>query len=530
MEKVTGLIVVFILLSQLQLGIAYKLICYFTNWAQYRPGIAKFMPENIPPCLCSHLIYAFAIINNKHNVVTKEKNDVALYTKFNGLKKKNPNLKTLLAIAGFDPRRFNKTIAVKLNRATFIKSAILFVRKYNFDGLDIIWDQPDSSHSGNKKKFTVLLKEFKQTLKTDAKRSGKARLLLTAALPANKDKIDAGFEVKQIAQYLDFIHVMTYDFHGSWNSFTGHNSPLYIASPERLKSAISSMDSAAKYWTTNGLPADKIIIGFPTYGRTFTLKTFSNHSVGAPAVGPGPPGIYTKDPGYWAYYEVCDFLKNAKIEMIQEQKVPYASYGKVWLGYDDINSFETKVQWMKDNKFGGVFVWTIDLDDLHNHCRKGVLPLTNKLHRLLDINPNCHKAAVISNLISHSGGVIEDVDEAWCRNKMLGVYPDPKDTSKFYQCAVIGIHEHCPRKQVYDQSCMCCTWPQSKGVYDPHWCHHLFDGFHPDLNDVTKFYVCIQHKTFWKECPKGLVFNTACKCCKWTLTRRRVQNDDDHSS
>ncbi|XP_038676380.1 acidic mammalian chitinase-like isoform X2 [Scyliorhinus canicula] len=342
MEKVTGLIVVFILLSQLQLGIAYKLICYFTNWAQYRPGIAKFMPENIPPCLCSHLIYAFAIINNKHNVVTKEKNDVALYTKFNGLKKKNPNLKTLLAIAGFDPRRFNKTIAVKLNRATFIKSAILFVRKYNFDGLDIIWDQPDSSHSGNKKKFTVLLKEFKQTLKTDAKRSGKARLLLTAALPANKDKIDAGFEVKQIAQYLDFIHVMTYDFHGSWNSFTGHNSPLYIASPERLKSAISSMDSAAKYWTTNGLPADKIIIGFPTYGRTFTLKTFSNHSVGAPAVGPGPPGIYTKDPGYWAYYEVCDFLKNAKIEMIQEQKVPYASYGKVWLGYDDINSFETK--------------------------------------------------------------------------------------------------------------------------------------------------------------------------------------------
>ncbi|GCB77280.1 hypothetical protein scyTo_0019981, partial [Scyliorhinus torazame] len=160
MEKVTGLIVVLILLSQLQLGIAYKLICYFTNWAQHRPGIGKFFPENIPPCLCSHLIYAFAIIDDRHQVVIKEKNDEALYATFNNLRKMNSNLKTLLAIGGFDPQRFNNTIVVKLNRAKFIRSAIQFVRKYKFDGLDIVWDQPDSTGSppGNKKRFTVLLK------------------------------------------------------------------------------------------------------------------------------------------------------------------------------------------------------------------------------------------------------------------------------------------------------------------------------------------------------------------------------------
>ena len=29
-----------------------KLICYYSNWAIYRPGVARFTPQNINPFLC----------------------------------------------------------------------------------------------------------------------------------------------------------------------------------------------------------------------------------------------------------------------------------------------------------------------------------------------------------------------------------------------------------------------------------------------------------------------------------------------
>ena len=30
-------------------------VCYFTNWSQYRPGQGRFLPSDIPIDLCSHI-------------------------------------------------------------------------------------------------------------------------------------------------------------------------------------------------------------------------------------------------------------------------------------------------------------------------------------------------------------------------------------------------------------------------------------------------------------------------------------------
>lgn len=47
----------------------FKIVCYFTNWAWYRQGIGKYLPEDIDENLCTHIVYGFAVLDFSNLII-----------------------------------------------------------------------------------------------------------------------------------------------------------------------------------------------------------------------------------------------------------------------------------------------------------------------------------------------------------------------------------------------------------------------------------------------------------------------------
>jgi chitinase len=126
----------------------FRRVCYYANWAPYRKIDPILYPDNIDPNICTHIHYAFAKINpdtlellstEEHDMNWTEKSHIPLYIRLYGLKRRNPQLKTLLAVGGWSAKSvgFNEATRNYTKRLKFINQTIKILREWNFDGIDL---------------------------------------------------------------------------------------------------------------------------------------------------------------------------------------------------------------------------------------------------------------------------------------------------------------------------------------------------------------------------------------------------------
>lgn len=353
-------------------GSSKKFITYFTNWAQYRPGDCKFDVSMIQGNMFTHINFAFAQVDGAtFNVAPYDPADISdpnngvaqgMYDQVNALKTKYTHLKTILSIGGWSHGAtiFSNMAASATNRATFISSAISFVRKYNFDGIDIDWEYPAFADQGGRPEDTInfssLLKEFRAAIESE-NRGNKAKLLLTIAAPAGASNY-AGLQLNVIHQYLDWINLMTYDMHGSWEPTIGFNTPLYCPSGDPV-----CIDNTIKDYLNAGAPSSKLILGLGTYGRSWALANPANTNPGSAGNGAGQAGACSAEAGIMSYYEIKDFLASGATEKYDAVAVAqYAYKDNQWVSYDSPATIKSKIDYANAKGLGGAMVWALDLD------------------------------------------------------------------------------------------------------------------------------------------------------------------------
>ncbi|XP_071446319.1 probable chitinase 10 [Hetaerina americana] len=359
----------------------YKIVCYFTNWAWYRQGTGKYLPENIEPDLCTHIVYGFAVLDYENLIIKAHDSwadfDNKFYERVTAFKKKGK--KVTIALGGWNDSagdKYSRLVNRPSSRRRFIEHVIEFIEKHNFDGLDLDWEYPkcwqvncDKGPDSDKAAFGAFVRELRQAF---APRG----LLLSAAVSPSKTVVDAGYDVPALAESLDWVAVMTYDYHGQWDKKTGHVAPMYFHPDDDFYFFNSNF--TINYWISEGVPPEKIVMGMPLYGQSFSLTQASTNGLNARASGPGQAGEFTRAAGFLAYYEICDRVKNRGWTVVKDPERrmgPYAFQGNQWVSYDDAEMIKQKSEYVKSMKLGGAMIWALDLDDFRDRCGDGVHPL-----------------------------------------------------------------------------------------------------------------------------------------------------------
>ncbi|KJK64819.1 Glyco18 domain protein [Aspergillus parasiticus SU-1] len=280
-------------------------------------------PQHIPTDKLTHVLYAFA------NITETEEGDKAdaygSVKQLGLLKKKNRHLKVLPSFGGYtNSQSWAGILNVEANRKNFAESAVKLMHDVGFDGLDIDWEYPKEDSA---KDMVSLLKEVREELGRCSKEHANGNhFLLTIACSAA-------------------------------NLYPNTSNP---------KTTPANTDDAIEYYASNGVPAKKIVLGMPLYGRSFVNTT----GLGQPYVD---VGTGMGDPGVW-HYKVLP-LANAKVVELPMTGASY-SYDekcKMYVSYDTVNMTKVKAGYIKMKGLAGGMWWETSMDKVGENSLIGTL-------------------------------------------------------------------------------------------------------------------------------------------------------------
>ncbi|KAM0549097.1 hypothetical protein ACHAPJ_009552 [Fusarium lateritium] len=339
---------------------------YFANWDIYA---RNFQPQDLDASHISHVLYAFMNVTPDGTVYTGDSysdlekhydgdawdeegvNAYGCVKQIYLLKKAHRHLKVMLSIGGWTwSTNFPSAASTDENRARFAKSSVALMKDWGFDGVDIDWEYPtDDTEATN---FDLLLQAVRDELDLYASQyAPDYHFLLSIAAPAGAEKYEK-LHLAIVGEIVDNINLMAYDYAGSWDDISGHNANLfkYPGSANDFNT-----DGTVKAYIEAGVPAEKIVLGMPLYGRSFE----GNSGIGKSYSDVGQ-GSWER--GVWDYKVLPKPGANLMYDASAEAFYSYDDTTEELISYDTPDIVRKKVEYIHKHGLGGSMFWEASAD------------------------------------------------------------------------------------------------------------------------------------------------------------------------
>jgi GH18 family chitinase len=361
---------------------------YYPSWAAGRGVFLK----DTPFAKLTHINYAFSNVSEagecilgdtaadvgriytaEESITGKDdKDNAAFHGIFNQLlelKKQYPHLKVLISIGGWTwSGNFSNAAKDDASRKRFASSCVdLYLKQYPgvFDGLDIDWEYPVSGgltkgNAADKANYTLLLQEIRSQLDELGQKDDRY-YLLTIAAPSSPGSI-GNFDLVGLAASVDWINLMAYDFHGTWDTTTNFNAPLFESAKDPADASLN-VDAAVQTYLSSGIPPEKLVLGVPFYGKGWAGVADSDNGLYQLAQG-AAPGTY--EAGSFDFKDLQKkYLPAWQAYWSEDAQVPwlYDPSSQIFISYDDARSLEAKAGYARDQGLAGVMIWEISQGD-----------------------------------------------------------------------------------------------------------------------------------------------------------------------